>query len=49
MRTGIACPVTTVTITTLITVLILIVYRDSLHAILHLLAVVWFICNGYFR
>jgi hypothetical protein len=38
MCTGIACPVTTVTITALITLVILIVYSD----ILHLLAVAWF-------
>ena len=49
MRTGIACPVTTITITTLITLLILIVYSDSLHAILHLLAVACLICHRHYR
>ena len=49
MRTGIACPVTTVTTTALVTVMILIVYSDSLHVILHLLAVAGFICNRHDR
>jgi len=49
MRTGIACPVTTIATTVPITLEILIVYRDSLHVILHLLAVCWFICNCHDR
>ena len=47
MCTGIACPVTTVAITALVTVMILTVY--SLHVILHLLAVVGFIGNRHSR
>ena len=49
MCTGIACPITTVTATALVTAMILIVCSDILHAILHLLAVVWFICNRHYR
>jgi len=45
--TGIAGPVTTITTTALVTLVILIVYSDNLHAILHLLAVV--ICNSHHR
>jgi len=49
MRTGIACPVTTVTTTALITLVILAIFNNCLYAILHLLAVVGFICNRHSR
>ena len=49
MYTGIACAVTTITITALVTLMILIVYNNSLHTVLHLLAMGWFICNRHGR
>ncbi|MEN8205187.1 MAG: hypothetical protein ABFS24_04155 [Pseudomonadota bacterium] len=49
MSTGIACPITTVTTTAMVTAVILIVYSYILQAILHLFAVGWFIFNRNYR
>ena len=44
-----ACPVTTVTTTALVTIMILIVDSDSRYVILHLLTVDWFIGDRHGR